>query len=80
MVGLEVPQSGVKKPRKPGGVRGVRIGGTAGGPDRWDVTLPDMLGPTVQANPLRSPLGIEFEPELGGYHHLPAKRRKDLAD
>ena len=38
MVGLEVPQSGVKKPRKPGGVRGVRIGGTAGGPDRWDAT------------------------------------------
>jgi hypothetical protein len=28
--------------------------------------LLDVLGPTIQANPLRPPLGSSSEPELGG--------------
>ncbi len=44
--------------------------------------LGDLLGvfwPTVEANPLRPAVGIEFESELGGYHHLPAERSKGFA-
>src|SRR5712691_10303627 len=33
--------------------------------------LLDVLWPAVQAQPFRPPVGIELEPELGGYDHLP---------
>ena len=40
--------------------------------------LLDVLRPAIQANPPRPALGIEFEPELGGDHHLSAERSEAL--
>ncbi len=42
--------------------------------------LLDMLWPTIQPYEARRPIGIKFEPELGGYHHLPAERSEGFAD
>src|ERR1700730_13598021 len=48
-------------------------------PQRRLSDLADVLGPAVHAN-LPSRLGIEPPAELGGDHHLVAKRRERLAD
>jgi hypothetical protein len=42
--------------------------------------LLDVLRPAIQANPLRPAVGIEFESEFGGYHHLPAARSESFKD
>ena len=41
--------------------------------------LLDVLWPTIQADPLRPAVGIEFEPELGGDRHLPTERSEGFA-
>jgi hypothetical protein len=39
----------------------------------------DVLWPTIEPHPLRPAVGIEFEPELGGDHHLSPVRSEGLA-
>jgi hypothetical protein len=41
--------------------------------------LLDVLGPTIQAHPPRSAVGVEFKPELGGDHHLAVERGEGFA-
>jgi hypothetical protein len=48
-------------------------------PERALGDLLDVLRPAIQANPPRPALGIEFEPELGGDHHLSAERSEGFA-
>jgi hypothetical protein len=41
--------------------------------------LLDVLWPTIQAHPTPLSLGIKFESELGGYHHLFTEGREGSA-
>src|SRR4030095_13600364 len=38
--------------------------------------FPDVLWPAIQTNKRLAARGIKFEPELGGYNYLAAKRRE----
>src|SRR6266404_3478168 len=41
--------------------------------------LPDVFRTTIQRTPTGSTIGIRLEPELGGDHHLVAKRSERIA-